>query len=137
MTMNKSTIAVAGLLTGALVQADQVTGVDKFICAAAQVQICLEADSCYASSAWELDVPDFVVIDLKNKNVSTTKASGLNRSTPFSSFSRNDGRIYLQGVEQGRAFSFVIDEATGRMTAAVARDGVAVNVFGACTATDI
>ena len=137
MTMNKSTIAVAGLLTGALVQADQLTGVDKFICAAAQVQICLEADSCYASSAWELDVPDFVVIDLKNKNVSTTKASGLNRSTPFSSFSRNDGRIYLQGVEQGRAFSFVIDEATGRMTAAVARDGVAVNVFGACTATDI
>ena len=135
--MNKSTIAVAGLLTGALVQADQLTGVDKFICAAAQVQICLEADSCYASSAWELDVPDFVVIDLKNKNVSTTKASGLNRSTPFSSFSRNDGRIYLQGVEQGRAFSFVIDEATGRMTAAVARDGVAVNVFGACTATDI
>jgi hypothetical protein len=135
--MNKSTIALAGILMSALVQADQLTGIDKFICAAAQVQICLEADTCYESSAWELDMPEFVVIDLKKKNVSTTKSSGLNRSTPFSSVSKDDGRIYLQGVEQGRAFSFVIDEATGRMTVAVARDGVAVNVFGACTATDI
>ena len=33
----------------------------------------------------------------------------------------------------GRAFSWVIDEATGRVTAAIATDGSAVAVFGACT----
>jgi hypothetical protein len=135
--MKRVVIALAGMGAGALVQADQLTGIDKFICAAAQVQICLEADTCYLSSAWELDMPDLVVIDLKKKSVSTTKASGLNRSTPFSSINRIDGRIFLQGVENGRAFSFVVDEATGRVTVAVARDGVAVNVFGAFTATDI
>lgn len=82
-------------------------------------------------------MPEFVVIDLKKKTISTTKASEQNRSTPFTSISRSEGRIYLQGLESERAFSFVIDEASGRLTAAVARDGIAVNVFGACTVTDL
>ena len=135
--MRKVMIVLAGVAIGALAQADQLTGIDRFICAAAQVQICIENDGCYVASAWELDVPDFVVIDVDKKKISTTKASGLNRSTTFTSTSKSDGTLFLQGVEGGRAFNFVIDEATGRMTAAVARDGIAVNVFGACTATDI
>lgn len=135
--MKKVMIALAGVAIGALAQADQLTGIDRFICAAAQVQMCIENDSCYTASAWELNVPDFVVIDLDKKVVSTTKASGLNRSTTFTSVSKSNGTLFLQGVEAGRAFSFVIDEATGRMTVAVARDGITVNVFGACTATNI
>jgi hypothetical protein len=70
---------------------------------------------------------------VKNKKLQTTKASEQIRSTPFSTVSRNAGKIYLQGLENGRAFSFVIDEATGRLTVAVSRDGVAVTAFGACT----
>ncbi len=135
--MKKVMIALAGVAIGSLAQADQLTGIDRFICAAAQVQMCIENDSCYTASAWELNVPDFVVIDLDKKVVSTTKASGLNRSTTFTSVSKSNGTLFLQGVEDGRAFSFVIDEATGRMTVAVARDGITVNVFGACTATNI
>jgi hypothetical protein len=135
--MKKLMIALAALGTGALAQADQLNGVDEFLCAAAQVQICIEGDTCYTASAWELDVPDFVVIDLAQKKVSTTKASGLNRSTSFTSASRSNGQIVLQGLEAGRAFSFVIDEATGRITVAVARDGIAVNIFGVCTGTDL
>jgi hypothetical protein len=50
---------------------------------------------------------------------------------------RNEGLVYLQGLEGGRAFSFVIDEDSGRMTVAVSRDGIAVNVFGICTGTDL
>jgi len=135
--MRKLAIAFAGILTGGLAQADNLEGVERMICAAAQVQICIENDTCYSASAAELGVPDFVVIDTKEKTVSTTKASGENRSTPFTIVENNDGLIYLQGIEGGRAFSFVIDEASGYMTVAVARDGVAVNVFGACTDTDM
>jgi len=40
-------------------------------------------------------------------------------------------------MEGGRAFSFVIDEATGLLTVAVARDGLSVSVFGACTDADV
>lgn len=120
-----------------LVQADNLDGVDEMICAAAQVKICIENDTCYAATPAELDVPDFVVIDTRKKTISTTRASNQNRSTKFTSVEKLDGLIYLQGVEGGRAFSFVIDEATGRMTVAVSRDGLSVSVFGACTDTDI
>ena len=135
--MKKIAIVLAGVLLAGAAYADPLTGVDKFVCAASQVQICIEGDTCYSASPWDLDVPEFVVIDLKKKSISTTKASEQNRSTTFTSVVKNEGKIYLQGVEGGRAFSFVIDEASGYMSVAVARDGIVVSVFGACTDSDI
>ncbi len=135
--MKKLTAALAGMLIGGLVHADNLEGVDEIVCAAAQVQICIENDTCYSATPFELDVPDFVVIDISKKTVSTTKASNQNRSTKFTSVEKVDGLIYLQGIEGGRAFSFVIHEASGRMTVAVSRDGMSVSVFGACTDTDL
>ena len=133
--MKRVTLIVAGMTIAGLTSADSVFDVDEMVCAAGQVQICLENDTCYASSAAELAIPDFVVIDTKAKKISTTRSSGENRSSSFTSFARTDGVIFLQGMESGRAFSFVIHEATGRMTVAVSRDGMAVTVFGACTST--
>lgn len=135
--MKKLIVALAGILVGGFAQADSLVGVDKMVCAAVQVQICVEEDTCYEASADELDVPAFVVIDTKKKRISTTKASGENRSTTFTSVQKTDGLIFLQGVENGRAFSFIIEEVSGRVTVAIARDGAAVNVFGACTSTDL
>ena len=135
--MKKLAMLLAGATIAGIASADSVFGVDDMVCAAGQVQICLEYDNCYAASAAELAIPDFVVIDTKAKKISTTRSSGDNRSTPFTSFSRTEGVIFLQGMESGRAFSFVIDEATGRMTVAVSRDGITVTVFGACTSTNL
>ena len=135
--MKKFTFACIGLLSGAAAIAENLEGVDKMICSAGQAQICLETAECYSATPWELSIPDFVVIDIKGKTVSTTKASGLNRSTQFSKVEQDQGLIYLQGIDGGRAFSFVIDVASGRMTAAIARDGLSVSVFGACTDVDI
>jgi len=135
--MKKLAIAIAGVLLGGLVQADNLEGVNEMVCAPAQLQICIENDTCYSASPAELGVPDFVIIDTKKKTISTTKSSGENRSSPFTSVLKSDGLIYLQGIEGERAFSFVIDEASGRMTVAVARDGISVIAFGACTDTDL
>lgn len=134
--MKKRAIVIGGVLAAGLVQADNLDGVDEMICAAAQVQICIENDTCYAATPAQLDVPDFVIIDTTKKTISTTKASNQDRSTAFTNVERSEGLIYLQGIESGRAFSFVIDEESGRMTVAISRDGLAVNVFGACTDTD-
>ena len=135
--MKKMTMVLAGLLLAGAASADPLTGVDRFVCAAAQVQICIEADTCYSASPWELGVPEFVVIDLDKKTISTTESSEEKRSTAFSNVTNDDGTIFLQGMEGGRAFSFVIDEATGYMSVAVARDGIVVSVFGACTDADM
>lgn len=135
--MKKIVLAPAALLVIGLAQAENLEGVDKMICAAAQAQICIEHDTCYSAAPADLDVPDFVVIDLDEKTISTTRASDQNRSTVFSSVLRSNGLIHLQGLEGSRAFNIVINEATGHMTAAVLRDGLSVSVFGVCTDTDI
>ena len=131
--MNSKKLGYALLLVAGTAAAENVEGVSEMICAAGQAQICFETGECFAATPWELDMPDFVIIDTKKKRISTTEASGLNRSTEFSKIERDNGRIMLQGIDGGRAFSFTIHESTGRMTAAIARDGLTVSVFGACT----
>jgi hypothetical protein len=135
--MKKTLFACLGLAVSGVAAAENVTDVTRMICASGQAQICLETGECFAATPWELSVPDFVIIDTKKGTISTTKASGLNRSTEFTKSERKEGLIHLQGVEGGRAFSFVIHEQTGRMTAAIARDGLSVTVFGACTAAKL
>lgn len=120
-------------LAAAVSWADDLTGVDRFLCASVQVTRCLEGGECEADVPWNLNVPEFIQVDLAAKTLSTTAASGENRSTPITHLVRENGSVVLQGYEMGRAFSFVVDEATGRITAAVAADGRAVVVFGACT----
>ena len=107
------------------------------LCSVSEVTLCAETGECFDVQAWEIDVPQFVVIDLKRKVIATTRASDVQKSTAIANFQREGGRIYLQGIEGGRAFSFVIDETTGLVTAAVARDGLSVSVFGACTDADV
>jgi len=112
---------------------DDVSASDELLCSVSRVKLCVETGECYAPEPWEADVPRFVVVDTQQMTISTTRASAERRSTPIASFSREDGLMYLQGFEAGRAFSFVIDEASGLLTVSVVRDGLSVNVFGACT----
>ena len=135
--MKKTILLGAGMLAAGVAAAENLEGVDEMICASTQVQICLDGDECYAVTPWELDIPEFIVIDTKNKTISTTKASGQNRATKLNTVKRIDDVLYLQGIEGGRAYSFVIEETTGRMTVAVSRAGLTVTVFGTCTDTDI
>lgn len=135
--MKKQLMIATGMLATGLVGAENLQGVDRMVCAAADVQICIEYDTCYSAAPMDLGVPEFVIIDTDDKTISTTEASGENRSSTFNSVQKEGGLIYLQGVEGGRAFSFVIDEESGRMTVAVSRDGMSVSVFGACTNADL
>ena len=135
--MKRAIIASAAALMSSGALADNLANLDRLLCATGQIVLCVEEDECYPVLPWDVGVPDFVVVDLKGKMLSTTKASEENRTTAIASVNRTNGLIYLQGSELGRVFSVVIDEATGRMTAAVARDGATVSVFGACTSADL
>ncbi len=118
---------------GTPARADQLAGHDKILCTAVQATFCVVDGDCEVGAPWSWNIPQFIEVDLIGKRLSTTKASGENRSTPILNLSRAKGLIFLQGIEAGRAFSFVIEEETGMLSAAVAREGVTVGVFGACT----
>jgi hypothetical protein len=124
-------LGLAGLAS--TVRADDLTGSDRILCTAVQVTACRDSGDCVVDLPWNLNVPQFIEVDLKAKRLATTKASGENRATPIDTLRRENGTIVLQGFEKGRAFSIVVIEQTGQMSAAVAAEGKAVGVFGACT----
>jgi len=141
-TRSPEHIAAVGLLTVALalsahlVAADDLAGSDRFLCAAVQAAVCSVEGDCATELPWNLNIPKFVEVDLDARRLSTTAASGENRTTPIDHLSRNDGTIVFHGFEMGRAFSWVITERTGNVTAAVSAEDIAVAVFGACTPID-
>ena len=122
---------VAGAATAA--RADDLTGANLILCTAVQATGCYDDGTCDSDLPWNLNVPQFIQIDLKAKRMQTTKASGEDRATPIEFLKREGGLIVLQGFERGRAFSFVIEEVSGMASVAVAAPGRAVVVFGACT----
>ena len=135
VVLRKAAISVLGVLLAGAVGADDLTGEDELLCASANVVICLGDGICESAAPWELNIPQFINVDLKKRSLSTTEASGNLRVTMVDTVKRMDGRVYLQGVDRGRAYTFVIDEETGFLTVTVARDYLTVSVFGACTPT--
>jgi hypothetical protein len=125
--------AIAVLATACPLFADDISGSSQFLCTAVQASGCSADGQCHTGPPWSLNVPQFIEVDLKAKELRTTKASGENRKTPIRNLERDGPMIILQGYEKGRAFSIMIDEETGDLSAAVARDEVGVSVFGSCT----
>ena len=126
-------IATVFALAPPMAFSDDISGVDRILCSSIEATVCTFEGGCEIGTPSLWGIPQFLEIDLKKKQVSTTAASGENRMTPATSLRREDGLIFLQGVENGRAFSLVINENTGVLSAAVAREGITVSVFGACT----
>jgi hypothetical protein len=112
--------------------ADDLTGANRLLCSVVTISRCY-IDGCLDDTPDGALVPQFVIIDLGAKLVSTTPASGQNRSTPLESIRREGGLIVLQGLENGRAFSFVIAEKSGNASVAIAREDLVLAVSAACT----
>ena len=83
--------------------ADDLTGEQVLLCTAVQVTICSYDGDCAIEPPWNVNIPQFVEVNLKDKKLATTKASGENRATPIKNLLRENGLIYLQGIEGGRA----------------------------------
>src|SRR6185503_4548507 len=104
------TLCSAWFCASGLVRADDLTGVDHLICASNTVVLCADNGECADASPHELNVPQFIEIDLQKKRLTTTKASGDNRSTEIDYLRRVGEQIVLQGHEMGRAYSWLISE---------------------------
>jgi hypothetical protein len=131
-TFSITVLAVALVVAGAA-NADDLHGHDRFLCATGQTTACTADNDCETGPAWAFNVPDFLIIDMAAKTLSTTAASGENRITPLLSTGRDGNLIYAQGFERQRAFSILINETTGHASAAVAAEYKAVSMFAVCT----
>jgi hypothetical protein len=88
----------------------------------------------------DIDIPRFIRINFDKKTISATAESGLARSTQIKRMERIDGKLILQGAEDGResvrdgvGWSMAIVEETGSFVLTASGDHVGFVVFGAFT----
>lgn len=134
MDMRLSRFAAAlALMLPTVTLADNLVGADRFLCASSRVVRCYSVGDCDSGPPWEWNMPSFIHVDLKKKLLSTPAASAEQRRSPITHAVRDAGTIIVQGSENGRGLSMVINEETGLASSAIALDGITVTVFGACT----
>ena len=80
-----------------------------------------------------LELPPFVRVNVAAKALEAMDGSGRKTAIHSSALATEKARLILQGGENGRAWSLVIDQKTGEMTAAVADHDGGFLIAGVCT----
>lgn len=127
------TVALAATLLVQPAAADDITGAQKILCTAVEATECYAEGSCTPGAPEDWNMPRFVEIDLEEKQLRTTEASGEVRSSPMKHIESEDDRVFIQGVEASRAFSIVLDQDSGTASIAIALERHVVAVFAYCT----
>ncbi len=122
------------------VMASDYDGSKPMLCASADVFECVGGAACDRIRAEEVDAPRFLKVEVKKKRVSATRASGQERTTQIERTEQVDGKLILQGAEEGipgvrdgLGWSMAIQEDSGKMVLTGSGDDVAFVIFGACT----
>jgi hypothetical protein len=108
-------------------------GSKPLICSVIQTVACTRDGEVDKGTAEDVDLPQFFFIDFEKKVVTGKTAEGEVRETKIESIKHEDGKLMIQGVQRGRAWSAVINETTGKTTIIGATDEAGFVVFAACT----
>jgi hypothetical protein len=108
-------------------------GSKPLLCAVIETFDCGPGGECQRGTAESIDIPQFLKISFKEKTISSTPESGQVRTTKIQNMERIDGKLILQGVQNGKAWSMLISETTGKVTLSASDDQAGFLVFGACT----
>ena len=115
-------------------------GSKPLICAVMDLVECQPGGKCQQVTAEDVGIPHFLKINFKEKKISATHADGSKKSTDIENFEKIDGKIIIQGAEDGIegvrdgvGWSLALAEETGKLVLTASGDGVGFVVFGACT----
>ena len=133
--MKKLIILIAvGLATlgTSFVQAGDFDGSKPLICAILNAVACPRNEAIEKGDAESVNLPQFFHIDCAKKLITGKGPDGDERTTNIEKMTHEDGKLILQGVQKGKAWSAVIDEETGKTVLVGADNGIGIVVFGAC-----
>ncbi len=102
------------------------------LCALNQAMECGPGTGCVQRTVADVNLPDFIHIDLQNKTIKAFGSPDNDQSTAIKTIEKLDGKVILLGAEKGRGWTIDMDEKTGKFTAAVAEDRAGFVLFGSC-----
>jgi hypothetical protein len=142
--MNRLTwLCLTGIVFFCLPQAGNAGDFDgskPMLCATIQAIECSPDSGCTEVSLESAGLPRFAVIDILKKVIYPTKECGMNRVSTIERMETVDGKLILQGAEDGiegvrdgLGWTIAVAEESGELVLTASGDDVAFVVFGACT----
>ncbi len=122
-----------GVTAPGIAVAADFDGSRTLLCAPTDAVQCEGAGECERAEVEDLNIPKFLSIDFKNKEM-TGRLEGAtsDEATKIQNVEKLDNQTVLQGIQNGRGWSIVIDAVSGDMSAAVAGDDISFVLFGVC-----
>ena len=115
-------------------------GSKPLLCASMKVFECTAGEGCVEVLPEDINAPQFFRVDVKAGSINVTHADGVTKSTTIERTERVDGKLILQGaedgiegVQDGLGWTMAIREDSGKIVLTASGDEVAFIVFGACT----
>lgn len=103
------------------------------LCATIEAYECDAGQSCNKVSIADINLPQFLRIDFKQKRISGTREDGETRTTDINNMAQLPDRVILQGVQNGLAWGLIITEPQGKLVLTAAGPHTGFAAFGACT----
>ncbi len=116
-----------------LAGAAQFDGSKNLVCVPTDAIQCEGAGECVRTEVEALNMPKFLLVDFKKKQLRGTAEGATEETTSkIRNVEKLGDRTLLQGSQNGRGWSLSIDAITGDMSAAIAADDLAFVLFGVC-----
>ncbi len=103
----------------------------SIVCSLGDATICTPA-GCHEASLDTLDVPQLIRLDLEHGVMHAVTPQHSGRRSSFKVIERGETTLVLQGYENGRAFSAVLDEP-GTLAISASTGETNFSVFARCT----
>jgi hypothetical protein len=124
------------VIAAAAAPAAEAAGLDgsaPMLCAVMAVTECDRFGGCEPADPASAGLPPFIRVNVGQKLLEATDGSGRKSAIGSSTLLKDQERLVLQGVDGGRAWSAVIGQRGGELTATIADHDGGFVVSGACT----
>jgi hypothetical protein len=132
-------IGLSIFISSLTVRAGDFDGSRPLLFSVISVMECTPDNGCRAVTIESVDLPQFLKIDLNKKTIGPVSESDARPGSTIERVERVDGKLILQGAEDGYesvrdglGWTIAIAEGTGRVVMTASGDQVAFVVFGAC-----
>jgi hypothetical protein len=126
-------LSIAALLAvaPAAARADVLDASKPLVCSIAKAAECDGVAACNDVSLEEIDLPPLWRVDFAARQLASV--DGL-RASPIGALEMLEGALLLQGNQNGRGWTLVVERATGHLSGSAADAEGAFVLAGSCTA---
>jgi hypothetical protein len=132
--MKRSSLACLGLgvlLSSIGARAAGLDGSAPLVCDLTKAAECDGVAACSGVAMEQIDLPSVILVDFAGSRLAS---AGDERTSPITAVEKLDDVLVLQGRQNGRGWTMVIDRATGHLSATLADVEGAFVLAGACSA---